>query len=195
MQCNVKVHIFWEGHKILRNLPLTFDCMYCSQKLGEDFAKILWPSQNIWTLKLETFETIFTCWSSNGWVTCESHSLTSVSGCIPNLNPNGSRLKKCLIKNSLTCDKSSDLRVSKTKDIMNAVVIWRNFLHFFYYCCGLSLDFAVLEWAWCSCSRFLASVLSSRTNVTSVVELECCNCGVHRLQLDQTKKVYYLQVI
>ena len=34
-----KVHIFWEGHKILWNLPLTFDCMYCSQKLGEDFAK------------------------------------------------------------------------------------------------------------------------------------------------------------
>jgi hypothetical protein len=33
-----KVHIFREGHKILRNLPLTFDCMYCSQKL-EDFAK------------------------------------------------------------------------------------------------------------------------------------------------------------
>ena len=28
----IKVHIFWEGHKILRNLPLTFDCMYCSQK-------------------------------------------------------------------------------------------------------------------------------------------------------------------
>ena len=23
-----KVHIFWEGHKILRNLPLTFDRMY-----------------------------------------------------------------------------------------------------------------------------------------------------------------------
>ena len=124
----------------------------------------------------------FTCWSSNGWVTCESHSLTSVSGWIPNLNPNGSRLKKCLIKKSLTCVKSSDLRVSKTKDIMNAVVIWRNFLHFFYYCCGeqLSLDFVVLEWAWCSCSRFLASVLSSRTNVTSVVGLECYNCGVYR---------------
>ena len=46
----LKVHIFWEGHKILRNLPLTFDRMYCSQKLGEDFAKFLWPSQNIWTL-------------------------------------------------------------------------------------------------------------------------------------------------
>ena len=26
--------------------------MYCSQKLGEDFAKFLWPSQNIWTLIL-----------------------------------------------------------------------------------------------------------------------------------------------
>ena len=36
---NFKVHIFWEGHKILKNLHLTFDCMYCSQKLGEDFAK------------------------------------------------------------------------------------------------------------------------------------------------------------
>ena len=46
----VKVHIFWEGHKIWRNLPLTFDCMYCSQKLVEDFAKFLWLSQNIWTL-------------------------------------------------------------------------------------------------------------------------------------------------
>ena len=34
-----KVHIFWEGHKILRSLHLTFDCMYCSQKLGEDFSK------------------------------------------------------------------------------------------------------------------------------------------------------------
>ena len=34
-----KVHIFWEGHKILRNLPLTFDYSTYSQKLGEDFAK------------------------------------------------------------------------------------------------------------------------------------------------------------
>ena len=37
-----KVHIFWEGHKILRNLHLTFDWWR--------FPKILWPSQNIWTL-------------------------------------------------------------------------------------------------------------------------------------------------
>ena len=33
----IKVHIFWEGNNILQNLHLTFDCMYCSQKLGEDF--------------------------------------------------------------------------------------------------------------------------------------------------------------
>ena len=34
-----KVHIFWAGHKILRNLHLTFDYSTYSQKLGEDFAK------------------------------------------------------------------------------------------------------------------------------------------------------------
>ena len=35
-----KVHIFWEGHKILRNLPLTFDCRgatgaACAHKPGK----------------------------------------------------------------------------------------------------------------------------------------------------------------
>ena len=34
-----KVHIFREGHKILRNLRLTFDYSTYSQKLGEAFAK------------------------------------------------------------------------------------------------------------------------------------------------------------
>ena len=28
----IKVHKFWEGHKILRNLYLTFDCCTHSQK-------------------------------------------------------------------------------------------------------------------------------------------------------------------
>ena len=41
-----KVHIFWEGHKILRNLQQLFDWQYIGQIIG----KILWPSQNIWTL-------------------------------------------------------------------------------------------------------------------------------------------------
>ena len=41
-----KVHIFWEGHKILWNLHLTF--VLCSASVR--CCKILWPSQNIWTL-------------------------------------------------------------------------------------------------------------------------------------------------
>ena len=34
-----KVHIFWEGHKILPNLHLTFVLCSVNQKLGGDFAK------------------------------------------------------------------------------------------------------------------------------------------------------------
>ena len=30
--------------------------MYCGQKLGEDFAKFLLPSQNIWTLKVKLYK-------------------------------------------------------------------------------------------------------------------------------------------
>ena len=48
-----EVHIFWEGHKILRNLPLTLDYSTSGQaKVRGRFRKILWPSQNIWTLKI-----------------------------------------------------------------------------------------------------------------------------------------------
>ena len=45
-----KVHIFWESHKIFRILHHRFDCYYTGQLYGEDFAKSMWPSQNIWTL-------------------------------------------------------------------------------------------------------------------------------------------------
>ena len=34
-----KVHIFWEGHKILRNLQCRFDWHYIEQIYGGDFAK------------------------------------------------------------------------------------------------------------------------------------------------------------
>ena len=34
-----KVHIFWEGHKILRNLHQIFDWQYIGQIIGGDFAK------------------------------------------------------------------------------------------------------------------------------------------------------------
>ena len=36
---SVKAHIFWEGHKFFRNLPLTLDYSTYSQKIGEDFTK------------------------------------------------------------------------------------------------------------------------------------------------------------
>jgi hypothetical protein len=60
-----KVHIFWEGHKILHNLPRTFDCMYCSQKLGEDFAKFCG------LLRIyELYQKLF--WPFTVWINCSS---------------------------------------------------------------------------------------------------------------------------
>ena len=35
----LKVHIFWEGHKILQNLHQLFDWQYTGQIIGGDFAK------------------------------------------------------------------------------------------------------------------------------------------------------------
>ena len=50
-----KVYTFWEGHTIMRNLHLTFALCSASQKYWWRFRKILWPSQNIWTLTVLTF--------------------------------------------------------------------------------------------------------------------------------------------
>ena len=49
-----KVHIFWQGHKILRNLHRRF-CEISTVDLShvvpvKSTVEILWPSQNIWTL-------------------------------------------------------------------------------------------------------------------------------------------------
>ena len=44
-----KVQLFWEGHKILRNFTLLLTGT--RTKVRWRFRKILWPSQNIWTLK------------------------------------------------------------------------------------------------------------------------------------------------
>ena len=43
---------FWEGHKILRYLhsPSYFWLALCRTKVRRRFCKILWPSQNIWTV-------------------------------------------------------------------------------------------------------------------------------------------------
>ena len=44
------VHIFWEGHRNLKNLPLSYDIIVKS-KQSWIFFQILWPSQKKWTLK------------------------------------------------------------------------------------------------------------------------------------------------
>ena len=44
-----KVHIFWEGTKFCEIFPLLLTTVHQSKVRGR-FRKILWPSQNIWTL-------------------------------------------------------------------------------------------------------------------------------------------------
>ena len=51
-----KVHIFWEGHKILQNLHLTFDYSTYSQKLGEDLQ---WVAFSEYTTKVVEFHANF----------------------------------------------------------------------------------------------------------------------------------------
>ena len=36
---DIKVHIFWEGHKILQNIQSKFDCYYIGRIYSKDFAK------------------------------------------------------------------------------------------------------------------------------------------------------------
>ena len=42
----VKVHIFWEGYKILQKINRRFVLCSNGQIYDEDFTKMLWPSQN-----------------------------------------------------------------------------------------------------------------------------------------------------
>ena len=59
----VKVHIFWEGHKILRNLPLTFDCMHRSQNFVA-FSEYMNLNNSIYEVKIFTkLELHNRCWS------------------------------------------------------------------------------------------------------------------------------------
>ena len=52
-----KVQIIWEGRKILEKSSNVFKNMYLvTAKQLEEFLKILWPSQNIWTLIVQTLE-------------------------------------------------------------------------------------------------------------------------------------------
>ena len=44
---DIKVQIFWEGHKVWKNLPLKIWHYWVASNCK---WKILWPSQNIWTV-------------------------------------------------------------------------------------------------------------------------------------------------
>ena len=64
----VKIHIFWEGHKILRNLHLTF--ILCSVKSKvkilqnfvafSEYMNLIMTSVRLWSLGLETFPVCLT---------------------------------------------------------------------------------------------------------------------------------------
>ena len=58
------IHIFWEGHKILRNLHLTFVCMYCRQRKGGGFAKFC-GLLRIYELQWTYHYQIWMIWSSD----------------------------------------------------------------------------------------------------------------------------------
>ena len=61
----IKVHIFWEGHKILRNLHCRFDRYYIGQIYGGDFTKIcgLFRIYELYFLSL-----VVTFWNTNLWI-------------------------------------------------------------------------------------------------------------------------------
>ena len=59
----VKVHIFWEGHKILRNLHQLFVLCTASQIIGGDFAKFCGLLRMpIWTLPSGCWEFPWGIW-------------------------------------------------------------------------------------------------------------------------------------
>ena len=69
IDCNktfLKVHIFWEGHKIFGKSSPNFWPQYIQSKVRWIFHKILWPSQNIWTLTDCNF---YNCLSQKLYVT------------------------------------------------------------------------------------------------------------------------------
>ena len=48
-----RIQILWEGHKILKNLPLFYNFVYYVKTKFEIFSNFCGPSQNIWTLQMQ----------------------------------------------------------------------------------------------------------------------------------------------
>ena len=73
----IKVHIFWELHKILRNLPLTFNWHYIGQSKGKILQKFLAFSEYtnfniLYSFRQEAPPVLKT---SNGAIDCENQNL------------------------------------------------------------------------------------------------------------------------
>jgi len=68
-----KVRLFWESHKFLQNLHLSFVYSTIKTKVRWRLYKILWPSQNIWTLNLWFFSSILITGSNKQFRKYESN--------------------------------------------------------------------------------------------------------------------------
>ena len=60
-----KDHTFWEGHKIFAKSSSKFWVQYIQSKVRWRFRKILWPSQNIWTLPWKNMYVFSGCTRKN----------------------------------------------------------------------------------------------------------------------------------
>ena len=63
-----KVHIFWEGHKILRNLHRRFDRYYIGQIYSGDFAKIcgLFRIYELYKNRDSSLQDLYCMWNDFG---------------------------------------------------------------------------------------------------------------------------------
>ena len=104
---NFKAHIFWEDHKILQNLHLTFLSYEVLVKSKKRLRKILWPSQNMYmNLMLLIFHVSY-LWSilvrnvSNAsWYKNQNVSINFWLHCVQPRNRKKSELSLLLIANT-----------------------------------------------------------------------------------------------
>ena len=84
-----KVHIFWEGHKNFGKSSPNFWLQFIRSKVRGRFRKIVWPSQNIWTLKVRMqLQKVF--WSNFG----------ILSFCVPTFTDRQQHERQILVQNT-----------------------------------------------------------------------------------------------
>ena len=120
-----KVHIFWEGHKNFAKSSTNFWPQYIQSKVSGRFRKILWPSQNIWTLQYLAFQIILLrrselVTSMKFWFLCIQHTyLVFCSPC------------SCLFQIESVC-QSTALLFRTLNYSSNVVFSWPTLLFAFY---------------------------------------------------------------